>query len=258
MVHPFISLLPESVGYSTLIALVVAASVGGVLWLIGSAISRFTTTLLTVALGAAIGMQLPRWFGWNISGAGPAVGGAVLLGVTGFAVHAGWMGILFGLASSIWSAFVVYIYTNNGQPLAWPPMYEGATIVTYAQDLWRSLPPQMSKFLPYTTAACLISGLALAILWTRLTMVLAWSLTGATLAIGCAIAAIQLGRPQLLVGRVPSPTAQVGLFAAIVLLGAAIQWKLAPNRGEVVRSDPRQEQPTEEEMRLILHDPNRV
>src|SRR5512145_3174993 len=212
MVHPFINLLPESVGYSTLIALVVAAAVGGVLWLIGSVITRFTTTLLTVALGAVIGMQLPRWFGWNISGAGPAVGGAVLLGISGFAVHAGWMGVLLGLLSSVWSAFVVCIFTTNGQPLEWPPMYEGATVVTYAQDLWRSLPPQMSKFLPYTTAACMISGLALAILWTRLTTVLAWSLTGATMGIGCAIAAMHFGKPQLLAGRVPSPIAQVALF----------------------------------------------
>ena len=58
MVHPLIRLLPESVSYQVLIALLIAAAVGGALCVIGALISRFTMTLLTVALGAAIGYTL--------------------------------------------------------------------------------------------------------------------------------------------------------------------------------------------------------
>ena len=77
----------------------------------------------------------------------------------------------------------------------------------------------------------MVTGLALAILSTRLTTVLAWSLTGATLLAGCGLAAVRFAHPHWLEGRVPGLPLQIGIMLLIVLTGALIQWKLTAHRG---------------------------
>ena len=107
MVQTYLQLLPPEASSATVVALWVAAGVGTVVWLSGSVWSRWVVTLFTVMLGASIGMHMPRWFGWSISGAGPAVGMAVVLGVTGYAVHGGWVGALLGAALAVMPVFAI-------------------------------------------------------------------------------------------------------------------------------------------------------
>src|SRR4029453_5362604 len=96
MVQELLNLLPQDVGRLGLVIAIVGSMIGLGMWLIGSRFSRPIVTLLTVLLGASIGMHLPKWFGWQISGAGPAVGAALVLGVTGYVLHGMWVGIGLG------------------------------------------------------------------------------------------------------------------------------------------------------------------
>ena len=227
MVHTYLQLLPPQASSPTVVALWVAAAAGAVVWLAGSVFSRWVVTLFTVMLGATIGMQMPHWFGWNISGAGPAVGMAVVLGVTGFAVHGGWVGALLGIVLALWAALVTWVCVADGQAMSVPVVNEFTTIGSFTQDWWAGLPPPVARLLPYTSAAALVTGLACAILWTRLTTALAWSLTGATLITGCGLAAAHFARPEWLDGRVPGVPLQGVIVVVTVLLGTLIQWKLA-------------------------------
>jgi hypothetical protein len=230
MVQTYLQLLPAGASSTTTTALVVAAVVGALLWLSGSLYSRWVLTLFTVMLGASIGMQMPRWFGWNISGAGPAVGMAVVLGVTGFAVHGGWVGALLGMVLALWAALVTWICVGDAQAMSLPVVNEFTTLASFAQDWWMGLPPPVTRLLPYTTAAAMVTGLACAILWTRLTTALAWSLTGVTLVAGCGLAAVQFAHPEWLDGRVPGVPLQAVIVVLLVALGALIQWKLTERR----------------------------
>ena len=248
MVHQYFALLPDTASATTVVLLWVVAAAGAVMWICGAKLSKWLVTLTTVLLGATIGMQMPKWFGWNISGAGPAVGMAVVLGVTGYAVQGGWLGALLGLMFALWGAFVTWICVGDAQPLYVPVVTEFTTVGSYAQELWHGLPPRVAKFLPYTSAAAMVTGLACAILWTRLTTVLAWSLTGATLLVGCALAAVQFARPHWLDGRVPGLPLQIGIMVLIVLIGALVQWKLTarPGAKERPKSD-KSERPTHDD-----------
>ena len=76
----------------------------------------------------------------------------------------------------------------------------------------------------------MVTALACTILWTRLTTVLAWSLTGITMFAGCGLAAVAYARPQWLEGRVPGTPMQIGLVVLMLLMGMAIQWKLTARR----------------------------
>lgn len=230
MVHQFFELLPEQASSTAVVVLWICAAVGAVLWVAGATFSRWVMTLLTVLLGASIGMQMPKWFGWNISGAGPAVGMAVILGVSGFAVAAGWVGAMLGIVLALWAAFVTWMCVGDAQPMIVPAINEYTTLASYAQETWYALPPRVARFLPYTSAAAMVTALACTILWTRLTTVLAWSLTGVTMLAGCGLAAVAYARPQWLAERVPGTPVQIGILVLMLLMGMAIQWKLTARR----------------------------
>src|SRR5688500_7584051 len=160
MVHQYFALLPDAASATTVVVLWVVAAAGAVVWVCGAKLSKWLVTLTTVLLGASIGMQMPRWFGWDISGAGPAVGMAVVLGVSGDAVHGGWVGALMGVMLGLWAAFVTWTCAGEAQPMVVPIVTEFTTMASFCQEWWYGLPPRVAKFLPYTTAAAMVTGLA--------------------------------------------------------------------------------------------------
>src|SRR5450432_1535814 len=131
MVQELVNLLPRDAGVFGLVIAIVGSLVGVLIWLVGSRFSRPIVTLATVTLGAAIGMHLPRWFGWDISGAGPAVGAALVLGVTGYALHGMWVGIGLGTILASWTAMACWIVFRNGANLNWPAIQAGTTLVAF-------------------------------------------------------------------------------------------------------------------------------
>src|SRR5206468_9593604 len=95
----WLATLTAWLGRYALLAALVGSAAGFVLWLAGSRFSRSLVTLLAVTVGAVLGMHLPGWFDWPIEGMGLAVGGAMVLGLSGFLLHNTWVGLsLSGLS----------------------------------------------------------------------------------------------------------------------------------------------------------------
>lgn len=223
MVQQFLEILPRQVPQWVSMTLLVAVGVGALLWVAGARFGRFLTTLLTVGLGAALGMHLPGWFGWNIHGAGPAVGAAVVLGVTGFVLHGMWAGILLGLVLALWATFITWVCARGADPLAWPALTDETTLVSFLTELWNSLPKTMQRMTPFWAAAGLVSGVACSILWTRVTSRLAWSAAGVTMLVGSGLASIRFVRPQWLERGLPQTWVQAAVIVAAVLVGVLVQ-----------------------------------
>jgi hypothetical protein len=90
------------------------------------------------------------------------------------------------------------------------------------------MPGDVTRILPYACATALITGMGLAIIWPRISLLLGWSMAGVTLLAAMGIAAVEYGRPQWLTA-IPSPMwAQGTLLVLLVALGTIIQWKLGP------------------------------
>jgi hypothetical protein len=228
MVQELVNLLPRDAGGLGLGVAIVGSLVGMVIWLLGSRLSRPIVTLGTVTIGALIGQRLPTWCGWNISGAGPAVGAALILGVTGYALHGMWVGIGLGTVLASWAAMACWIIFRHGANLTWPPIAADTTLANFCKTVWQQLPADVWRVLPYACATALVSGIAIAIIWPRFSLILGWSMAGATLLAGMGVAAVDFGKPDLL-NHVQQPMwAQATVLGSLVALGAIVQWKLGP------------------------------
>jgi hypothetical protein len=228
MVQELLNLLPQDVGTLGLVIAIVGSMIGLGMWLIGSRFSRPIVTLLTVLLGASIGMHLPKWFGWQISGAGPAVGAALVLGVTGYVLHGMWVGIGLGTVLSSWTALGCWILLRNGVAWHWPVVGPETILDGFFRELWLGLPPDVSRILPYACATAMITGLAVTIIWPKVSLVLVWSMAGVTLLVCMGVAAVSIGQPAWLLKIPQQMWAQGSLVMLLVMLGSLIQWKLAP------------------------------
>lgn len=237
MLFDLIQLLPDKPGGGAMIGAMIGAVFGLGLLIAGVKISRPLVTLVTVLLGASLGLTLPRWFNWNISGAGPAVGGAVVLGVTGFVLHRMWVGIGFGLVLAMWGAFAMWLTMRNGQGFDWPEWSESSTLCSYLRDMWDSVPPNIARYLPYVAGVSLVSAIASCILWPKLTTVTSWSAIGLTMCVGLTTAAIATTHREWLANAPQQTWVQLASLAGLWFVGAAIQWKLA-SRAKVSAPKP--------------------
>jgi hypothetical protein len=226
MLQDFLQLIPNE---PTTIALVVAMAgtvIGSALWLAGVKMSRPTVTLFTVVLGAAVGMELPRWFGWNISGAGPAVGAAVVLGVSGFVLHRLWIGLGLGLTIALWAALGLWIARHGTQPWSWPAIDPRASCWSYLKDVWAQVPPEVARPIPSLCGVAMIAGLAFTILWPKLATALCWSMIGLSLLVTMGIGAMDLGRRTWL-DHLPQHTwSQLATLGVMLTIGTIIQCQL--------------------------------
>jgi len=228
MLFDLLQLLPEKPGDGALIIAMIVAVVGAVLWIAGVKFSRPLVTLVTVLLGASIGLMLPRWCNWNISGAGTAVGGAVVLGVSGFVLHRMWVGVALGMILSMWGAFGLWLNLRNGQGFDWPAWSESSTLCSYVHDVWDNVPADLARYLPYLAGIAMVSAIAATILWPKLTMVTSWSAIGLTMCIGLTTAAIALTHREWLAKAPQQTWVQLASLAGLWFIGAAVQWRLAP------------------------------
>src|SRR5215211_6632961 len=103
MIQQLLSLLPKEINSLALMIAVAGAFLGGILWLGGSRFSRTLVTLISVSTGALIGLQFPKWFALGLEGWATAVLGALLFGISGYALHKVWVGLGLGLVLAGWA-----------------------------------------------------------------------------------------------------------------------------------------------------------
>jgi len=217
-------------GRYALLAAMAGSGAGLVLWLAGSRFSRSLVTLLAVAVGAAVGMHLPRWMGWPIDGMGLAVGGAVVLGLSGYLLHSTWVGISLSGLLALWAGTAAWIVAGQGARLEfqWPQIDPAADASTALATLWRAMPGDLPWVMPCAVAGALVSGVIVTVFWPKLARVLAYSLAGISLLVVAGVWAMQMSRPQWLASAPKDLPTQVAILLGGVAVGVLIQWRLTP------------------------------
>jgi hypothetical protein len=232
MLQELMSLIPQELGAAAAVYALAGVGVGLVLWILGARMSRAWSTLALLAAGAIVGMELPRWYGWQISGAGPAVGGAVVFGFLGYALHALWVSVELGALLAAWASLVTWALLHGVTPMTWPVVNPAMSRMDLAHAAWSMLPPDVARLLPYAAGFAMLSGVVMGLLWPRVATVLLWSLIGTTLMAGFGVISIRYVHPQWATWLPAQTTAQVTAFLGLVALGSFIQWRLAPLPGE--------------------------
>jgi hypothetical protein len=219
--------MPDQVGAAALAVALAGAASGAVLWLSGARFSRTLIGLVAVAVGALVGMELPRRLGWTISGAGPAVALALVFGLAGYVFHRLWIGIGLGMVLAGWAFLATWVLLKAPANFGWPAPSASGNIDDYITQLWHSLPPNITQVLPIACLGAIGMGLIITIFWPRLAIATAWSAAGASLLTGLGSAAMELGRPQWLHLMPQQIGSQLLGLAVLVLVGVAAQWKTA-------------------------------
>jgi hypothetical protein len=153
-----------------------------------------------------------------------------------------WVGIGLGTVLSTCAALACWIAFRGSAQWSWPAFEDDTTFSSYLATLWQSLPSDVSRVLPYGCATAMISGLAMAILWPRFSLLLGWSCAGATLLAGMGVAAVDYGQPQWLASVPPEMWIQASILGSIIGVGMLIQWKLGPKPvASVAKKKPKDE-----------------
>jgi hypothetical protein len=228
MVQYFTGILPYEPGSRVALVAGAGALVGLVLWLAGSRFSRSIVTLLSVAGGAFAGLQLPRQMELPVGGWATAVGGALVLGLIGYALHRLWIGSLLALLLGGWALIVSFILHGETLPIPLPGRPAGEPMPVYLMHLWTAFSPNVQRVLPLACGLAMVAGLALAVLWERLTAFVFYSLLGTSLIAGMGVLSLEIARPQLLRLIPGTTTAQLITLAGMTLFGIVVQWRMAP------------------------------
>jgi hypothetical protein len=231
MVQQLLPLLPKELGQVALVAALTGTVIGAVLWLLGARFSRPLITLLAVGIGAVVGRQLPAWMNWNVNSMAASVGGAVVLGMSGYILHRVWVGLGLGLLLALWAAAATWVFAGGaGTPFAWPVIDATTTWPSLGQSMWDQLPDQVRKLLPYACGGATVSGFLLSLIWPKFGTVMLYSALGTSLVVVLGLLTIEATRPGWM-DHVPSQTwAQVATLLGLVAFGAIIQWQTAPSR----------------------------
>ena len=224
------ALLPKEPGNVTLILAVLGSIAGAALWLTGSRYSIYVLVLTAVSLGTVIGMKLPLWCGWSVDEMGPAVGGAVILGVSAYAIHRFWVGLWLGLALAGWVALVLWNIATPRHGFAWPAVGD-QTLPMYLGTVWSKLPGSMQHGLPWFGGAALLAGLLTAMVWPKVGLVTMWSVVGVSMFVATATIALIRLSPGAVNHLPRQTTSQAAILGAVVFVGALLQWHWMPQGG---------------------------
>ncbi len=239
MFQQFLTIFPRDAGAIALIAAAVGSLIGVALFLAGAKFSRPILTLTAVAIGTAVGMKLPLWFGWQIDGMGPGVGGAIILGVSAYALHRFWVGLWLGLVLAAWAALITWNTVNHGAQFAFPQYTGFDALPQFLMQIWAAVPDQMQRYLALLGGAAMLVGLAAALAWPRIGTALLWSAAGASLLITTGIMALSRISPSMLEHLPRQISSQLAVLCGLVTLGTLWQWHSISrqNAAESVGSD---------------------
>jgi hypothetical protein len=217
-------------GRYALLAALVGSAAGLVLWLAGSRFSRSLVTLLAVSVGAVVGMHLPGWFHWPVDGMGLAVGGAIVLGLSGFLLHNTWVGISLSGLLALWAGRTAWAVAGGGAKfeIHWPEVDPSADAATVLASLWHAMPGELPWVMPLAVAGALVVGVTITVVSPKLARVLAYSLAGLSLLVVAGLWAMRMSQPQWL-AMLPRDSATRGILLLTLLgIGVLIQWRLTP------------------------------
>jgi hypothetical protein len=228
MLHEWMALRPGGLtdGPPALALAITATGLG--CWLIGGRFSRSILTLALVAVGAWVGVRMPRWFGWEIDGMGLGMAGAMLLGFGGYLLHRTWAGLLLGALLATSAGAAAWIALAPGVSWMLPPLDWTWNVPEVLRQVWQSLPPEMAKVIPLTTVGGVMAGIVTALRWPKLSRVLAFDLLGVLLMVTVGVPVVAAYQPQWIKYLPAGTERQVFTVMGLVLVGLAVQWKLTP------------------------------
>jgi hypothetical protein len=222
----WITLLPHQTGTITMIVAVIGCIFGLALWIAGARFSRSILTLAAVALGTSVGLKLPLWCKWSIDPMAPAVGMAVVLGVSAYVFHRIWVGAWLGTILTLWSALVLWAMRGHAFKWRWPQYNPAQTLPQYFQDLWQNVPESLHECLAFCAIAALLIGISAAWLWPRIGVALLWSAAGVSLLLPTAATAISLFDPTAFRHLPRQNSSQMALLLGLLATGALFQWRM--------------------------------
>src|SRR5438045_3486862 len=224
MMHQFLIARFGESGWMVAAISIVGVVAGLALWLTGARFSRSIITLIAVSIGALVGLRLPHWFAVPVGTWATAIGGALLLGISGYTLHRMWVGAALAFLLVVWAAVAVWNVYCAGQTAHMPSAYSATSLHEY----WSTLPTDFRKISPYFCGMALLAALIVALVWSRAAAVMLYSILGASVLMIMGVLAIAISKPTLL-GILPRQTgAQIATFGGMVLFGAIVQWKFTP------------------------------
>ncbi len=222
MIHEMLGTLPDVVARMPAPLAAGLAGAGALLGLFGARYSRGILTLSLVAVGTVIGLHIPKWFGWHIDPMGPAVGAAIVLGLSGYALTQMWEAIFLGsLLAAVAGAVVCNVLEAR---LTAPTIDWSATAVETTLKLYHAIPTPVNKALPAAVGIGLALGWLTVTLWPRFGRVLFYGLAGMITFAACGTVALTAWRPAWIDAIPADQRIQIGGFVVLVLVAGLVQW----------------------------------
>jgi hypothetical protein len=227
MLQTLTNLLADRLGDRAFFLAMTAALLGVFVWLLGARFGKSVLALIGVGLGAWLGLNLPRWYGWNFDGMALGMGGALVAGFAGYLLHTTWVG--GALVINLTLLFAVTTWAVLAGNATWQaPSISDWSVgqVEVLRTVWRSMPGDLPRVMPYAVAMGVITAVAVSILWPRLAKAFSWSLTGLVLIIVGGGVVLMVRRPDSdLSGYLPSAAgARVTVLWGLAGVGMLVQW----------------------------------
>jgi len=227
MLQTWLALLPRDATMTTVIVSVIIALAGAGLWLAGGKYARQIVTVTCVALGTFVGINLPQWCGWSIDGMGPAIAGALLLGIAGYALTRWCIGVGMGLCLACWACAAVWTLQGGVHGWKWPNI-SWTNLPQWTAAVWRQVPDDASRWFPYAAVAAIAIGLLAVRYWPRQASAVAWSMGGLTMLLAMGLASMKFSAPKALTFLPRDAWAQAAILGLLLLAGTYSQWRLMP------------------------------
>jgi hypothetical protein len=234
MLWQLTALLPGRLGECSLGVAIGGAILGMAFWIAGARFSRSLITLIAVAIGTSVGIRLPGWLGWNFDGMVIGVGGALLLGVSGYLLHRTWIGMYLAVLLAIWAGVGSWIALNSAGTTHWPTIDWSAGFVAALQTMWAQTASEPTRSVAIAAGIGLAVGVLMSVFWPKLSSVTTWSLAGVTLVASMFAATMQTTHWHAAAALNASGMIQGAVLIGLVVLGASIQWLIIPRNRAVV------------------------
>src|SRR5688500_14725601 len=151
--------------------------------------------------------------------------GAVVCGVSAYAIPRLWVGLTLGFVLCAWALLGTWIALHGDGVFEPRASWQTETMIwpVYAKDFFFRFPEQVRRVVPYSVATAMISGLAFTLLWPRFGRMFMGSTMGVTLVFFAGLTLVADRHPTWITSLPSEWQAQVGTLVGFVLLGALIQ-----------------------------------